>query len=52
MARTPAGRRARYGKIERALLAFVRGESLTLLRAVENELFPLPEEVSSEAAAA
>jgi hypothetical protein len=50
--RTPAGRRARYGKIERALLAFIRGESLTTLRAVEIELFLLPEETPSNAAVA
>jgi hypothetical protein len=33
-----------YGKVERALLAWLRKESLTVLRPVRSEFFPLPEE--------
>jgi hypothetical protein len=50
--KTPPAKRARYGKTERALLAFLRRESLTLLRANDSELFPLPEEAATEIAAA
>ena len=37
----------RYGKIERTLAACLKGETLTKLYASTQELFPLPEEVSS-----
>jgi hypothetical protein len=37
--------REQYGKTERALLAFLRGERLVRLYAVTTELFPLPEEM-------
>jgi hypothetical protein len=33
-----------YGKVERALLAWLRKENLTVLRPVRTEYFPLPEE--------
>jgi hypothetical protein len=50
--KSPPARRSRYGKTERALLALLRRESLTLLRASDGELFPLPEETSTQVAAA
>jgi len=37
-------RRERYAKIERALLAFLRDESMSRLVSAAQELFPLPEE--------
>ena len=37
-------RRERYAKIERALLAFLRDETMARLSAATQELFPLPEE--------
>jgi len=37
-------RQAKYGKIERALLAFVHDEPISKLCEVKGELFPLPEE--------
>jgi len=40
-------RRDRYGKTERALLAFLRGEHVTKLYASTQELFPLPEETTN-----
>ena len=43
-------RRMRYGKAERALLAYLRAERITHLRIVGGELFPLPEEVDCAAA--
>jgi hypothetical protein len=46
-----AVRRLRYGKAERALIAYLRGEHIMCLRAVGGELFPLPEEFSREAVA-
>jgi hypothetical protein len=36
--------RERYGKIERVLMAFLRGEQPSRLYATTQELFPLPEE--------
>jgi len=44
-------RRIRYAKIERALLAFLRREQISCLRAMDSELFPLPEEIARGAAA-
>jgi hypothetical protein len=47
---TPTGRRSHsdnraiYAKTERALSAYLKGERLSQLRAVTNELFPLPGE--------
>ena len=43
--------REKYGKSERALQAFLAGESLGRLYATTAELFPLPEEISSPSAA-
>lgn len=43
--------REKYGKTERALLAFLTGEMLGRLYATTAELFPLPEEFSSSPAA-
>jgi len=40
-------RRERYGKTERALLAFLEGDELSRLYATDKELFPLPEENGS-----
>ena len=37
-------RRGRYGRIERAVLAYLRDETLTRLNGATQELFPLPEE--------
>ncbi|MBI9017345.1 MAG: hypothetical protein JEZ07_08815 [Phycisphaerae bacterium] len=37
-------RREKYGKTQRALKAFIRGESLKKLMTATKELFPLPEE--------
>lgn len=48
--KSQAVRRMRYGKAERALLAYLRGERITHLRMMDGELFPLPEEVSCAAA--
>ena len=39
-------RRIRYAKAERALMAYLKGERISHLRAVGSELFPLPEETS------
>jgi hypothetical protein len=50
--KAPPAKRARYGKTERALAAFLRHEPLTLLRACDSELFLLPEETSTQVAAA
>ena len=44
-------RRVRYVKAERALMAYLRGNRITNLRAVGSELFPLPEEYKSGTAA-
>lgn len=46
-----AVRRLRYGKAERALMAYLKGECISCLRAVGNELFPLPEEFTRKAVA-
>jgi hypothetical protein len=46
-----AARRLRYGKAERSLIAYLRGERLLYLRAIGSELFPLPEEFNREAVA-
>jgi hypothetical protein len=43
--------RLRYGKAERALVAYLNGEQISCLRAVGSELFPLPEECKGGAAA-
>ena len=45
------GRQRQYGLVSRALLAYCRYESLTILRAATFELFLLPEEVPAEFAA-
>jgi hypothetical protein len=46
-----AARRLRYGKAERALIAYLRGERIMCLRAAGGELFPLPEEFNREVVA-
>ena len=45
-----AVRRVRYAKTERALLAYLRGDRISYLRALGSELFPLPEEVNKAVA--
>lgn len=40
--------REHYGKVERALTAFLRGQSLGVLRPCSAEMFPLPEETAGE----
>ena len=44
---TLANFRDQYGRIERALTAYLRGQSLTILRPCLNEMFPLPEEMKN-----
>ena len=39
--------REHYGKVERALSAFLRGQTLTVLRPCTAEMFPLPEEAKA-----
>jgi hypothetical protein len=41
-----ANLREQYGKAERALLAYIKGQSLTMLRPSQSEVFPLPNEGS------
>ena len=43
--------RERYGKTERALQAYLAGEQLGKLYAATTELFPLPEDRATTAAA-
>jgi hypothetical protein len=45
-----AVRRIRYAKAERALMAYLRGERISQLRAIGDEIFPLPEDVAQVAA--
>lgn len=42
--RKSASMKDQYGKVERALHAYINGKSLTLLRPCQAELFPLPNE--------
>jgi hypothetical protein len=49
--RAQAVQRVRYAKTERALMAYLRGNRITHLRAVGGELFPLPDELCREAVA-
>lgn len=47
---TLANFREHYGKVERALVSFLRGKSLTVLRPCTAEMFPLPSEIKEAAA--
>lgn len=40
--------REQYGKVERALVAFLNGQKLSMIRPCQLEMFPLPEEESQQ----
>ena len=48
--RTPASMKDQYGKVERALHAYVVGKTLSTLRPCQAELFPVPSETKDTAA--
>jgi len=45
--KNPVLRRELYAKVERALMSWLKGESRQIIRPVQKEYFPLPEEVAA-----